>query len=134
MDGHSHCSFTQTHITRKGKPDEFRNQLVSSIDQIMTGSQEMCRSLGTLPKLSRILRESQSLTSDDLNALGVTDPDLFFGSIARMPDEQKDDLIAISEASDKFCTHRTRDNAEAFVRASHDKDMRTCKVRSNTYD
>ena len=91
-------------------------------------------SFGGFADFALALREGRPLSPEALRWLGVTDPSEFRGVLAAMPDEEKEDLAKTSEALSEFCRKPTRENAEAFLRLDHDRDMRTCTVWSNNWE
>jgi hypothetical protein len=113
------CEFTQTAVRKKGKPEDLDASLKQASEEFKGGvkvSTEECKLYGDLVDILE----------------GRKKPPKEQG-LSEITDIEKADLLKSTKAMRKFCTSKNEKDFLNVVRISHEKNLRTCKVSSNTF-
>jgi hypothetical protein len=127
-NGRMHCFFAQTSVSRVGNAEDFEKKLSEGIAQFLKegeekGFRETCRLMETLATAIRTGVPPKE-----------ADQAKFFDAMKNMPQGQKDDFLAMTDQFSAFCKTPNKQTAEVALRGIHDKEMRTCKIWTNTYE
>jgi hypothetical protein len=119
-----HCSFAQTMVSRPADHKDFEGTIAKSIDDAL--SSDLGKSCKGMADFAQAIRMGTVPPG--------TDGAKFTRGLASMKPEHKADLLDQIELIDAFCSNPNRKTAEALLRANHEKELKTCKVRTNTYE
>lgn len=118
------CSFAQTMVSRPADHKDFEGTLSKSIEDALSPSQlKGCEGLDAVVTAWRTGAPPEN-----------ADAEKFAKGIAAMKPQQKADLLSQLELLQVFCANPNRETAETFLRAIRDKELKTCKVWTNTYE
>jgi hypothetical protein len=118
------CVFTQTHILRKAKPEDDA-KIPEQVKELMASPMD-----------------GKECDQIDLMATafktGVAPPgakaDAFYAKMKSMSEQEKRDTIVLFKAMADFCHKPNKENATELVKTERDKDRRTCKIWSNSFE
>jgi hypothetical protein len=119
-----HCSFAQTMVSRPADQEDFEGKLSTAIDQALLP--EQLKECGSITGLFQAVHDGR--TPKGVDAAKYTE------GMAAMRFEQKADLLNQLALMDAYCAKPTRETAEAMLRSIREKDLKTCKVWTNTYE
>ena len=114
------CEFTQTAVRKKAKPEDLKSSLDKARAEFRNGvkfSPEECKTYSQLLEVFE----------------GRKKPPKGEDKINKMSTIEKKDIIESMKAMTKFCKDKTETNYLKLIHLSHEKDMRTCQVSSNTF-
>lgn len=123
-DDKMHCTFAQTMVSRPADQKDFEATLSKSIDDAL--SPDAMKSCGEFAEFAQAVRDGRT-------PKGV-DPAKYSKGMTAMKPEQKADLLKQLDLLDVLCATPTKENAEAMLRAVHERELKTCKVWTNTYE
>lgn len=124
-DGKMRCSFAQTMVSRPADHEDFEGTLSKRIDEALTSDE--LKSCDGIADLATALRTGSVPKV-------VDDPAEFTRGMAAMKPEQKAEMLKQVDLLAAFCAKPSRGAAEAVLRATRSKDLKTCKVWTNTYE
>jgi hypothetical protein len=119
-----HCSFAQTMVSRPADQEDFEGRLSMAIDQALLP--EPLKECGSITEFSQAVRDGRTPKGVDVAK--------YTKGMAAMKSEQKADLLNQLALMDAYCAKPTRETAEAMLRSVREKDLKTCKVWTNTYE
>jgi hypothetical protein len=126
VEGRMRCKFTQVMVSKVGRPGEFEKSLPNVIAQLLKdqkGARPLC---DLMQSISTALRAGIPPKGKEERTA--------FEDLRKMPQRAKDDFHSLAKQASNFCTNPDRQTAEDFLRAAHDRDLRTCKIWTNTFE